>query len=259
MRLQDDVKGCNTLSHEKSTNTRGITFTIIEDEIDSLGLNGSEEKTYRQLKRLIRLCGGGCDWPERRILAHLGMRQTTYRRHRRKLEASGWILVQRRRQFGCRLNDTNILRLGNGGAKNAPQKRTEKDLKTKTHTRENPRKVVSADPEVKARPREAWEARREKDRRDHEAAKARYEAVGRAIVADREARIAAREQNRRWWREGHRSQWDRGRHHRLERALERTRGAENTRNIIEISKNAVNELHMRNLEAWGWKEDEVTK
>jgi len=184
---------------------------MVEDSIDDLSLNGNEQTTYRKLKRLIRLCGGECDWPERRLLAHLDMKESTFTSHRRRLEAVGLIVVKRRRRFGCRQNDTNIYRLSDGGFKIKPQKRTEKDLKTTTPTRENPR--------------DEWEARRVQDREDHNRMRERYETVGRTIQAEIEQRMAASEENRRYWREGSRHRWTGGRQHRLEQAKERTRRA----------------------------------
>jgi len=184
---------------------------MVEDSIDDLSLNGNEQTTYRKLKRLIRFCGGECDWPERRLLAHLDMKESTFTSHRRRLEAVGLILVKRRRRFGCRQNDTNIYRLSDGGFKIKPQKRTEKDLKTTTPTRENPR--------------DEWEARRVQDREDHNRMREQYETVGRTIQAEMEQRMAAREENRRYWREGSRHRWSGGRQHRLEQAEERTRRA----------------------------------
>jgi len=215
--LSSNLHHGNTANRQRRVNSASSRrqsaepFTMVEDSIDALGLNGSVQMTYRKLKRVIRLCGGECDWPERRLLAYLGMKESTFTSHRRQLEAVGLIVVTRRRRFGCRQNDTNIYRLSEGGSKICPQKSTEKYLKTNTPTRENPR--------------EAYEARVAKDREDHERKAQEYAAVGQTIKTEVEQRIAAREENRRYWREGARHRWAGGRQYRLERAMERTNRA----------------------------------
>jgi hypothetical protein len=196
-------------------------FTMVEDSIDAHLLRGGVERTYRKLKRLIRLCGGECDWPKRRIAAHLGMKLGTYDDHRRDLERSGLIVIERRRQKGCRQNDTNILRLSVGGLKIQPQKRTEKIFKPTTPARENPRteSIPPAEPQPSPT-RQQWEARRSQDSEDRHRMRERYDTVGRALLDEKQR---AREENRRWWREGERHRWDGGKAHRLARAEERTR------------------------------------
>jgi len=224
-------------------------FTMVEDSIDALGLNGSVQMTYRKLKRVIRLCDGECDWPERRLLAYLGMKETTFTSHRSRLEAVGLIAVQRRRRFGCRQNDTNIYRLSDGGSKIRPQKSTEKYLKTNTPTRENPR--------------EAYEARVAKDREDHERKAQEYAAVGQKIEAEIDQRMAAREENRRYWREGARHRWDGGRQHRHHAAEERNRRAldanvgvytgPTTRDLTEEERRAYDKRQEEAKAAWEQK------
>jgi len=231
-------------------------FTIVEDEIDELGLNSGEQKSYRKMKRLIRMCGGRCDWPRRRIMDYLGIGLTTYKNHIRKLVAAGLLVVTYRRVPGCRLSDTNVYALPKGeGSKIRPQVRTEKNLKTTTPAREKPRAVV-IQPVTPALPspttRQQWEARHAQDREDHHHMRQRYESVGRAIVEERQQRMAAREENRRYWRDGDRHRWDGGRQNRLERAEQRTRMASQARQGMytgekteEMSKAVEQEIRSR--------------
>jgi hypothetical protein len=206
------------------------TFTIIFDSIDVIGLKGTVESTFRKLKRAIRMCGGQCDWPIRRLAAYCGLPEGTYRDHFRQIKAVGLIEAEERRIYGCRQNLTNILRLNEGGSKIQPQKRTEKDLKTKAPTREKPRvEITPAKPEPEHPPapvqpskaRLEWEARREWDRECTRRMLASYEAVGRAMVTEQAERQECRERNRRWWREGERHRWDGGREHRRDQARQR--------------------------------------
>lgn len=192
---------------------------MVEDSIDDVGLNGNEQTTYRKMKRLIRMCGGQCDWSERRLLAHLGMKETTFSSHRRRLEAVGLIVVTRRRRFGCRQNDTNIYRLKEGGSKIEPQKSSEKTLKTNAPARENPRA--------------AWEARREQDRKDHERKSAEYAAVGVAI----------------------RRRLERSRHRTLERAYRAAVGTQEAWNRIYDGQS----WEERNAETIAWMEREEAR
>lgn len=211
------------------------TFTIIFDSIDVIGLKGTVESTFRKLKRAIRMCGGQCDWPIRRLAAYCSLPEGTFKDHYRQIKAAGLITAEERRVKGCRQNDTNILRLNEGGSKIRPQKRTEKDLKTKAPTREKPRvEIPPAKPEPETPPapvqpskeRLEWEARREWDRECTRRMLASYEAVGRAIMAQQAERQECRDRNRRWWREGERRRWDGGREHRRDQARGRCSGGE---------------------------------
>lgn len=132
------------------------TFTKVMDFVDDFGLRSGEERTLRKLTRLVRMLGGSCDWPERRIAAHLKLPRGTYRDHRRVLERVRLIVIDRRRQFGCRMNDTNILRLGDGGLKPPPQSSTE------VLTTTTPRKVPRGECQRKEPSKEQlqWERRR---------------------------------------------------------------------------------------------------
>jgi hypothetical protein len=205
-------------------------FTIVLDSIDSYTIGRVHKDTYRKLVRLVRLCGGQCDWPVRRIAAYCDMLVETYKQHQRVLKRAGLIHVKDRSIPGCRLSDTNILTLTGGGVKKTPQRSTEKDLKTKAHTRENPRvDITPAKPEPETPPapvqpskaRLEWEARREWDRECTRRMLASYEAVGRAIVTEQAERQQCRERNRSWWREGGRHRWDGGREHRREQGRQR--------------------------------------
>lgn len=233
VRLHHDVKGCNTPSCEISTNTGQSlnhckSFTIVEDSIDAFEFTPGAERSYRKLKRLIRLTGGSLDWSMRRLAAHLGISIRSCQYHLKAIHRAGLISIEQRRGMGCRLSETNIIRLARGGATKFTQKLVpEKNLTPKAHTREKPRIVSSppVDKPAESEVRQAWEARREQDRRDHEQVKAMFAAIGRSIAADRESRIRAREENRRWWREGNRGRWNHGRQHRREMAQERNQRA----------------------------------
>jgi hypothetical protein len=153
-------------------------------------------------------------------------------RHVRVLERKGLICVQRRKLPGrCRENDTNVYTapvagFDEGSRKDAAEKSTEKTLKANTLTREKPREVESPPGGVEITPpRAAWEARRERDREDHHWMRTRYEAVGAKIEAEVQQRTEAREENRRFWREGRGQRWAKGREYRHQMAIERTRRA----------------------------------
>lgn len=141
------IRNCKFLTPANKFSQRQ-PFTMVEDSIDDHDLSNGAKNTYRKLKALIRLLGGVCDWLECRIVAHLGMRTTTYQDHRRALEAAGLIEVIRRRKPGCRFNDANLLRLKGGGSDFRSQKLTE--LKPNTST---PREV----PRVKSYTHLRWE------------------------------------------------------------------------------------------------------
>ena len=216
-------------------------FTIVLDSIDSYTIGRVHKDTYRKLVRLVRLCGGQCDWPVRRIAAYCDMELETYRQHQRVLKRAGLIEVTERRQARCRQNLPNLLRLSGGVVKSSDQVSTEKDLKTKAHTRENPRvDITPAKPEPETPPapvqpskaRLEWEARREWDRECTRRMLASYEAVGRAIVTEQAERQQCRERNRSWWREGGRHRWDGGREHRREQGRQRCSQAQAENNAL---------------------------
>lgn len=161
-----------TKFHKTQSNSRRCnSFTIISDSIDHKKISNGAKDTLRRLTRLVRRLGGQCDWPERRIVAHLEMARGTYRDHRRELEAAGEIELVRRRQFGCRLNDTNILRLGGEGLKIRPQKQVQEVLKTTTTAPERGG--------AKSALQKLWESRFAQDRRDSKWRREQYQAKAR--------------------------------------------------------------------------------
>jgi len=192
-------------------------FTAVPDRVDDVGLTRTQQSTYRMMLRVIRRCNSVCDWPVRRLASACGVSESTFERDIRVLKAKGLIAVEHRKVPTCsRWNNTNLYSLPvpvsvGGGVKNEGEKQAEKDLKTTTPARENPR--------------DEWEARWVQDREDHNRMREQYETVGRTIQAEIEQRMAASEENRRYWREGSRHRWTGGRQHRMERAEERNRRA----------------------------------
>jgi hypothetical protein len=224
-------------------------FTAVPDRVDDLGLTRTQQSTYRVMLRIIRRCDGVCDWPKRRLAAECRVSESTLVRDIRSLKAKGLIVVEYRKVRTCnRWNDTNLYSLPvplsevGGGVKNEGEKQAEKDLKTTTPTRENPR--------------EAWEARKAQDREDSHRMRERYVAVGQTIEAEIQQRAAAREENRRFWREGSRHRWDGGREHRLSMAQERTRMHTQARVGMYTGESSWEE---RNPEENAWYERELAK
>ena len=164
-RLQTKFSGTRTNSR------RSNTFTMVPDSIDTHKLSSGSKDSLRKVTRLIRRQGGECDWPERRIAAYVGIARGTWRDHRRELEAAGELTFERRRPKGCRLNDTNIMRLGGGGLKIQPQKKSEV-LKTTTTAPERG-KVES--PQVRSELRRFMESRFAQDRKDSQWRREQFE------------------------------------------------------------------------------------
>lgn len=108
------------------------SFTIVEDSIDEHRLSPGEERTYRKLKRLIRLGRGVCEWCHRQLCAYLGISDSTLRRHLRRLRAALLLVIRHRPPArGSRLSETNIYSLPGGGVvKNEPQVLKANSLKT---------------------------------------------------------------------------------------------------------------------------------
>lgn len=148
------------------------SFTKVENSIDHLGLSRAEKDTYRKFKNLLWMCGGVCDWATCRIVAWMKMSDSTYDRHRRKLESVMLLDIERRRIYGCRDNETNLIRLG--GSKNEPQ--SKEYLKTTT-----PAPVARCS--SKSDRQLLHELRRAKDEADSRYMRARYEAKGWRIKA----------------------------------------------------------------------------
>lgn len=176
------------------------------------GITANQNSTYRRLRRSILCCNGVCDWEVARLAALCGISERQFNRDLNVLVGRGLIVKIERRQSRLR-SLTNLYMLPalvplGVGDKNVGQKQELLETKTTTPARENPRVTV--------------EARCAENREAHHRMRERYETVGRELV---EAKAAAREENRRWWREGERHRWDGGKDHRLARAEERTRMA----------------------------------
>jgi hypothetical protein len=117
---------------QNSVNPPGRSFTMIEDSIDNSPLKSHEKDRYRRLVRIIRRCGGICDWSRRRLAAALDISIETLKRLFARLRLFGKLCVQYRRISGV-LNDTNVYTLpGGGGVINDPEKLKAKELKTTT-------------------------------------------------------------------------------------------------------------------------------
>lgn len=165
--------------------------------------------------------GRPCSMPFRLLAARIGAHERTAQHHVYLLEAAGHLGVRRIRVRGDR-NAPNFYTFPKlhgflvdkqDGENTVEKLRELKPLKTNTSTRENPRAE--------------WEARRAQDREDHHHMRRRYESVGKAIMEEIAQRKQAREENRRYWRDGARRRWSGGRNYRLDRARERTRSAMN--------------------------------
>jgi len=143
---------------------------MVFEWIDGLRIGRHHKDTFRKLSGLIRLCGGTCDWPVRRIASYCDMPVETYKQHQRVLKGVGAINVEHRRIAGCRQNITNILTLGGGGVKQNTQKSTELTTNTKTPCETppppapEPPAATPVKPAAPSKARLEWEAQREFDR-----------------------------------------------------------------------------------------------
>jgi hypothetical protein len=172
--LSTKISSCRQeLQQNTGKSSKPSSFTMVPDSIDRHALSSGAKDSLRKLTRLIRRLGGVCDWPERRIAARLGLCRGTYRDHRRKLEATGQIELERRRREGCRLNDTNILRLGGGGLKIQPQKQSEV-LTTTTPAPTAQVSIAKSDKPKNALQR-FWESRFAQDRKDSDWRRDQYQ------------------------------------------------------------------------------------